>query len=156
MGVIDDLLHREGPTTDDPTDKGGRTSFGISERSNPEAWKDGKVTEEESRAIYDAKYVKGPGFNKVQDKQLREQLIDFGVNSGPAIATRKLQEILKVPVDGILGNETLVMLSRVHAEDINNLLVAARIRMICKLVQNNPLQVKFLAGWCDRALQFLI
>lgn len=156
MTVIDDLLKKEGSPTNDSLDKGGPTAFGISKVSNPEAWKNGPPTEAQARAIYEAKYVNGPGFNKVQDKQLREQLIDYGVNSGPAIAIRKLQEILKVPTDGILGNETLVMLSRVHPEDINNLLVASRVKMIGRLVQNNPLQVKFLSGWLDRALQFLI
>lgn len=104
---------------------------------------------------YRNKYVIGPGFDKIKDQQLQAQLIDFGVNSGPMIAIMKLQEILHVKVDGILGPQTLVIMNSIHAEDINNHLVAARVRMIGHLVSKNPSQVKFLNEWLDRALQFL-
>lgn len=155
MTVIDDILKREGPPSNHPADKGGRTAFGISERNFPDAWKDGKVTEEEARAIYDMKFVKGPGFDKVPDKRLREQLIDYGVNSGPMVAIQKLQDILKVPVDGILGPATLTALASVHPDDANSLLVVARVKMIGQIVSKNPSQVKFLNGWLNRALEFI-
>lgn len=154
--VIGDIIKREGPETNDPVDKGGRTAYGISETSNPEAWKDGKVTEAEARSIYESKYVKGPGFDKITDPQLRNQLIDYGVNSGPAVAIIKLQQILGVEQDGVLGQATLAALKTLHPEDANNCLVAARVRMIGKIVSKNPSQIKFLNGWLDRALQFLV
>lgn len=155
--VIDDVIAREGggKVTNNPIDKGGRTQYGISERSNPEAWADGKVTADEARAIYIRKYVEGPGFDKITDPQLRNQLIDFGVNSGPAVAIQKLQAIVGVTTDGVVGPDTLAALSKLHPDDVCNSLVAARIRMICKIVQKNPSQLQFLLGWCDRALQFL-
>lgn len=153
--VIDNIIKREGGFVHDPADAGGRTQFGISERSNPEAWADGKVTEDEAREIYINKYVKGPGFDKIADKQLQAQLIDLGVNSGPAIAVMRLQEILQVTVDGILGPETLGALVKLHPEDVNTHLVIARVKMIGKIVSKNPSQLKFLSGWLDRALQFL-
>jgi lysozyme family protein len=155
--VIGDIIEREGGSkvTNDPADGGGRTQYGISERSNPEAWADNKVTEEEARAIYVRKYVEGPHFDLVTDPLLRAQLIDFGVNSGPAVAIMKLQEILQVEVDGKLGPETLGALSQVHPDDINNLLAGSRVRMIGRIVQKNPSQLKFLSGWLNRATEFL-
>ena len=154
--IIDDVLKREGPPTNDPTDTGGRTAFGISEKANPAAWADGKVTEAEARAIYERKYVDFPGFRGVEDKHLQAQLIDFGVHSGPAIAIMNLQAILKVTVDGVLGPKTLEALQKaLPFEDVNNHLVAARIRLIGRIVSKNPSQVKFLNGWLDRSLQFL-
>lgn len=105
---------------------------------------------------YEKKFVDGPGFNKIGDKQLRAQLVDFGAASGPAIAINKLQDILKMKPNGVLDSETLVMLSRIHAEDVNNLLVAARVKMIGAIVVKNPAQLKYLGEWLDRALQFLI
>lgn len=155
--IIDDVIAREGGSkvTNNPADGGGRTQYGISERSNPEAWADGKVTAEEARAIYVKKYVEGPGFDKISDTQLRNQLIDFGVNSGPAVAISKLQAIVGVEVDGILGPETLAAISLLHPDDVCNSLVVARVKMICRIVQKNPNQLQFLLGWCDRALQFL-
>src|SRR3990167_7239755 len=79
--AITDVVRREGgeTATNDPNDAGGRTQYGIAERSNPDAWKDGVVTEAEAREIYLKKYVILPKFNLVQDPTLMSQLIDFGV-----------------------------------------------------------------------------
>lgn len=153
--IIDNVLKNEGGYSNDPNDKGGRTNYGISEKANPGAWADGKVTEEEARAIYEAKYVKGPAFDKIKDSKLRAQLVDFGVNSGPHLAIQKLQEIVGVQQDGVLGPETLAAIDKLHSDDVNNCLVALRVKMIGKIVTKNPTQLKFLNGWLDRAVQFL-
>jgi type VI secretion system secreted protein VgrG len=154
--TIDGVIKRDGPATNDPKDLGGRTQLGISENANPDAWKDGVVTAEEAQAIYTQKYVKSPHFDMIQDPHLFLQLVDTGVLSGPEIAIRKLQEILKVTVDGVLGPETLAALALQNPKVVNNQLVIARIRMICRIVQKAPAQIKFLCGWCDRALSFLV
>jgi|SRR3990170_915963 len=154
--IIDHLIAREGGAVNDPVDAGGRTDKGISERSHPEAWSDGKVTYEEARAIYEAKYLIGPGFNRISVPYLREHLVDFGVHSGPVVAIQKLQSILKIPVDGILGTRTLEALSGSPSMVVNNLLVAERIKLIGRIVSKAPAQVRFLNGWLNRALEFLV
>lgn len=153
---ISKVIKREGPETNDPVDKGGRTKYGISEATNPDLWKDGPPTEAQSRERYEQRYVKGPRFDQIKDSRLQAQLIDFGVNSGPMVAIKKLQEILHVPVDGILGPQTLVLANAGQSADTNNKLVAARVKMIGRIVQNNPSQLKFLSGWLNRALEFLV
>lgn len=155
--IITEVIQKEGgaSVSNDPSDKGGRTQYGISEKANPEAWADGKVTEDEARAIYEKKYVYGPGFDKIADQSLRTQLIDFGVNSGPAIAVMSLQKILGVTVDGIIGSETLTALGKIHPDDVNIALAASRIKMIGRIVTKSPSQLKFLNGWLDRALSFI-
>jgi len=153
--VIGDVIRREGPETDDPADAGGRTKYGISEAANPDLWKDGPPTEAQSRARYEQRYIQGPGFDKIQDAQLRTQLIDFGVNSGPMVAIQKLQGILHVDVDGVLGPQTLGALAMMHADDANTALVVARVKMIGKIVTKNPTQLKFLNGWLNRSLEWL-
>lgn len=155
--IITSVEQREGgaKVTDDPLDLGGKTQWGISEKSNPEAWKDGRVTESEARAIYMQKYLVGPGFDKVNDPTLRAQLVDFGVNSGPMVAIQKLQAILDVKIDGILGPKSIQAINAGDARKMGNYLVVARVRMICNLTAKNPSQVKFLVGLVDRAFQFL-
>jgi len=156
--VIDDIIRREGGSkfSNDPIDKGGRTQYGISEKSNPEAWIDGKITEEEARKIFTDKYVTIPGFDKVLDPLLRNQLIDFGVNSGPALAIKKLQEILGVEQDGVLGPKTLKAIKEYKNEaSLSNRLMVSRIEMIGRIVQKHPAQAKFLVGWLKRALEFM-
>lgn len=154
--IITDILVKEGgpKVTNDPLDAGGRTQYGISEASNPLAWLDGKVTEEEARAIYLQKYVIWPRFNLVPPS-LQTQLIDYGVNSGPLIATMKLQTILGMDADGVIGPKTLAALSLADPKWVNNELVKARVEMICRICQKNPSQLKYLLGWARRALSFL-
>ena len=154
--IITDVIKREGPETNDPLDKGGRTAFGISEKSNPAAWADNVVTEEEARALYEKKYVEGPGFKRIHDPYLKTQLIDYGVNSGPQLAIMELQKILKVTVDGSIGPETLGAIDRVDNRHLNNMLVRARVKMFGRIVKKDISQVRFLEGWLDRALQFLL
>ena len=155
--IITDIIAKEGgaTATHDPHDAGGRTQYGISERTHPEAWADGKVTEAEARDIYEAQYVKAPHFDQVSDPALRAQLVDFGVNSGPSVAIGKLQRVLGVAIDGILGVNTLKAITEADIQAVNNLLVAERVRMFARLTQRTPANLKFLVGWVERALSFL-
>lgn len=153
--LITSIILEEGPPSANPLDAGGRTAFGISERANPQAWQHGAPTEEAARAIYMQKYVLGPHFDLLP-LPLQTQMVDYGVNSGPYIATSKLQAILRVPIDGKVGPATLAALAQTDGRIVNNALVAARVRMIGNLVHTKPSQVTFLNGWLDRALQFLV
>lgn len=157
--LIDDIIQREGgaKTTNDPKDKGGRTQYGISEKSFPEAWKDDKVTEQEAREIYLTKFVIGPGFSKIPPSHAKIQsiLVDWGVNSGPVIAIQNLQRLLVVPVDGVFGPGTLAALIAADPQLLAAKLCRSRVQMIARVVQKNPSQLKFLTGWLDRALSFI-
>ena len=159
--IITDIIKREvgdepnGGFTDNPADAGGRTQYGIAERSHPAAWADDKVTEEEARAIYYNKYVKGPGFDAIPDAHLMAQLVDFGVNSGPVTAIQKLQTVLKVDADGILGPETLHALSLRDSTQVSNLLVGERVRMIGRIIHKRRSQAEFINGWLARATEWL-
>lgn len=157
MDLIDEIIKREGgaKATNNPKDKGGRTQYGIAEASNPSAWKDDKVTYEEARSIYDAKYIKGPGFDRIQDERLKAQMVDFGVTSGPALAIQKIQALVKVEVDGILGPKTLAAINAHDPVLLNNKLALERVKMIGRIVQKNPSQATFLNGWLSRAIEFI-
>lgn len=157
--VITEIEQDEGgdKLTNDPADGGGRTQYGIAEKSNPQAWADGKVTETEARDIYKNKYFIGPGFDKIPYTPLQAQLTDYGVTSGPAIAISKLQGVLGILVDGKIGPGTLdAVIHYPNPVKLNNLLVGERIKMIAKIIVRDPSQIKFLSGWINRALEFLV
>lgn len=154
--IITDVIRREGSSTNDPNDRGRRTSFGISERANPAAWADGNVTEEEARAIYEAKYLVGPGWNKLKNEKLRATCVDWSVTSGPQLVIMALQGVVETTPDGILGPLTVVAVNAADARLVNNQMVAAHVKMIGRLVQKRPEQLKFLSGWLARALDFLV
>ena len=154
MDLIDEIIEREGGSkaTNDSKDKVGRTQYGISEKANPEAWIDDQVDYEEARRIYTKKYL--DPFKGLESNSAYKQMVDFGVTSGPRLAISKIQEIVGAEVDGILGPDTLRRVSEFPG-DLNQALVVSRVKMIGRLVQRDPSQIKFLSGWLNRALEFL-
>jgi len=159
MPTNDDIIQREinseGGYSNDPADKGGETQYGISKVSNPTAWTDGPPTEVQAREIYRQKYLQATKLDQIQDYGLRTQLVDWAVTSGPFVAISHLQDILGVHPDGLIGPQTLQALLTVHPEAVSNALVAARVKMIARVVQRDPSQLKYLLGWLSRAVEFL-
>lgn len=161
QSIITDVLQREGGSTvtNDPNDNGGKTQYGISQKTFPAAWTDGVVTEKEARQIYFDKFIKGPGFDQIPDshEQVLRQLVDWSVTSGPYIAIASLQRALNLPhQDGIFGPNTLTSLIKTNPNVINNQLVKQRILMIGRVVHKAPSQVKWIDGWLQRALSFMV
>lgn len=156
--LIDAIMKAEDATGKGVVTTGhdGRTQFGISEAANPEAWADGRVTAQEARVLYETKYLTGPGFDKISNLRLRHLLVDFGVHSGPAVATTKLQEILGVEADGMLGPVTLAAIETAEPRLLVNKLAIARLQMLGRLISRQPRHAQDAAGWINRACQFLI
>ncbi len=163
--LLTDLLRREGGEQNHPADLDGPlpTKFGITAstlawwRKRPVTGADmHTLTAEEARQVYEQLFVRGPGFHLVRDDQLRAQLVDFGVHSGPGVAIRKLQAVLGVEPDGQLGPDTLKKLDEHPGRDIANQLALRRAWMLSDLVAAKPSQVAFLRGWIRRALSFIV
>lgn len=151
--IIDEILKKEGGYVNDPSDRGGRTAFGISEKAHPEAWADGSVTEAEARDIYARRYL--APFAGLESHPAFHQMVDWGVTSGPRLVVTKIQEIVGADMDGVLGPDTLQRVALLDGADLNRRLVVARIKQICRLVVRDPRQLRFLIGWINRALEFL-
>lgn len=160
--LIDDLLRREGGFVDHPSDRGGATKYGVTSRTLGEWRRYGRpatvaevkaLKEEDAKAIYLARYVQP--FNAIAFDELKAQLVDAGVQHGPVTAIRMLQEILGVPVDGILGPRTIAALGVVPWRIVNAGLVAKRIAYYRDIVKADPSQSVFGSGWLNRALEFL-
>lgn len=97
--LIDGVIGREGRYSNDPRDSGGETMFGITigvARScgYTGAMKD--LSRDKACAIYREKYVIRPGFANVIpfSEPIAEELVDTGVNMGPAKAAEFLQMAL--------------------------------------------------------------
>lgn len=153
--IIEGIIEREGPFNNRPEDKGGPTCWGIAKRFHPEAWVNGPPTKDVARAIYRKRYIIDPGFAGVKDIHLQEQLIDFGVNSGPATAIKFLQKIAGVPDDGILGPHTLDVVNALSGTYLNNRLMVERLRMVGRIIAKDKSQAVFANGWIVRFTEFL-
>lgn len=115
---LTELLKHEGGYVNHPSDPGGRTNLGVTQRVY-EAWVGHPVSErimrgltsQHVRALYKAKYwdvVKGDDLPAGVDLCV----FDFAVNAGPKRAIRYLQLMVGAVVDGVIGENTLRQLQQ--------------------------------------------
>lgn len=172
--VINEVLEVEGSKyTNDPADRGGPTRWGITlatltkYRNKPTTAEDVKaLSREEAFQIYRTKYILEPKFNLIEAKSnaIAAELVDTGVNMGPATAAKFLQRTLNalnnnlsypaLSVDGLIGPATANALGKVlelrgkQGEEVviatlNGLQTARYV----ELTEGNPSQKKFFYGW---------
>lgn len=114
-------LGHEGGFVNHPDDPGGRTMYGISERSHPEAFRNGLPSFEDAKAIYKTGYwdrVKG---DRIESQAIANELFDTAVNAGSIRAVRILQSAYNylrpsgeasLEEDGVIGNKTLTAINQ--------------------------------------------
>lgn len=160
--IVDDVLRREGEFVQHPADAGGPTKFGITQATLAD-WRHAPVTAsdvsaltiDEARSILEQRYVRDPRFDQVSDARLQALLVDYGVHSGPTRVVRALQRIVGVPVDGVLGPNTLAAIDRLGADTVTRQLLQARGRALASLIAADPTQRAFAAGWLRRLMEFV-
>lgn len=145
------VIRLEGGETNDPDDPGGRTKFGLSQRTYPRLNFD-TLTEEQAREIYKQDWWDKYGYAHLP-AALAVLLFQLAVNMGPVTAHSLLQRALAdvglpVAADGRLGPVTIKAAREYRAPDVLELLIRAgaieRYRRLGK--------PKFLAGWVRRAM----
>jgi len=120
---VETLIGREGGYVNNPDDRGGETIWGITAAVAREWGYRGSMRDmprETAKAIYRSRYWTAPRFDKVAELNplIAEELLDTGVNMGPAVAVTFLQRALNVlnrkgadyadiAVDGRIGPATL-------------------------------------------------
>lgn len=85
---------------------------------------------------------------------LRIQMLDFAYNSGPALAIRWLQRVLRVPRTGTLDPVTEAAILRSDQWLVHQALIAARLQMIDMSTDGGSIDKKFEEGLENRALTF--
>lgn len=114
---LDLILKHEGGYVNHPEDPGGMTNMGVTKKVYEE-WIGNEVTEEDMQGliredvapIYQKNYWLGVKAHDLPDG-LDLCVFDWGVNSGPGTATKKLQEMVGADADGILGPNSLSSLN---------------------------------------------
>lgn len=111
--ALDIILRHEGGYVNHPSDPGGRTNMGVTQRTW-EAWTGKPANERIMRGLTRADVT--PLYRKnywdaVQGDDLPGPLalcvFDFAVNAGPSRAAKLLQRVLGVAVDGKIGPNTI-------------------------------------------------
>jgi lysozyme family protein len=156
--IISGLLEREGGTyTDDPVDHGGPTRWGITmpvlaefRRCAVTPAQVEVLTREEAAEVYEHLYLIRSGFLHIVDERVRVLCLDWAVNSGITSATKALQRLVSVDVDGVCGPVTIGAVNRMDGRALVKALGRARQAFYCHIVQQSPDQIRFLQGWLAR------
>lgn len=100
------VLKNEGGYVNDPSDPGGETYCGISRRAHPEAWVNGRPTDDQISDIYKTDYWDAMRCDELPSG-LAICVFDFGVNAGNRRAIKALQRVTGATIDGVIGPNTI-------------------------------------------------
>jgi lysozyme family protein len=149
------VLKNEGEWSDHPSDRGGRTKFGITEAT---ARRHGlqveDVTEADAVRIFVEDYWR---FDRIKSDVVATKLFDIAVNCGTVSAVIMLQRALRilgrteVKVDGRLGRFTLTAANATRDWVLLAALTYLQMDKYVGLAEKDPTQQVFLGGWLARA-----
>lgn len=146
--AFDRVIGHEGGFSDHPADPGGRTNWGITQRTAHANGYFGDVrymTREDAREIYRVAF-----WQRVQadryDFGIAFNLFDAAVNHGIGNAVRMLQRATGVADDGFVGPITLAAIKAMGVNDLLLLFNAERLRFYTKLSTFST----FGRGWVNR------
>lgn len=142
LAIVTGILEREGGLVQHPKDPGGLTKYGISQQAYP-LLDIRQLTKADAIAIYLTDYVRRYQLQRLQSPRNAEIVCDWLVNSGP-LAIKPLQRALRVPVDGVMGPQTLAAIDAADPRD----LLRARLDHYLSMVTH-----PFLKGWVHRLYQ---
>lgn len=146
----------EGGYTNEKTDPGGPTNWGITIYDARQYWKAGATADDVrtmpksvAESIYSDHYA-----NPLQYSNLPAgvdySVLDYGINSGISRAAKSLQRIVGVPQDGIIGPATLASVNGADATYIINALWDDRLAYDHSLTK---LWLIYGHGWTNRIIK---
>jgi lysozyme family protein len=161
----------EGGYVNNPNDKGGETYAGIARKFNPKwkGWdfidfkKRTKPGEVKTNAFFpDIDYLVVDFYkslwnrhklSEIKSQDVANIFFDFIVNSGTR-AIKKVQKLLKIKDDGIIGNQTINAINNENPAKLNNEIKKLRKNFYKNIVLRDPSQNVFAQGWKNRINAF--
>lgn len=146
------VLKSEGGYVDHPSDPGGRTNLGVTQKAWEE-WVGHPVTEKEMRALtpekvapmYEMKYWRTSYCEKLP-QGLNLLVFSMAVNSGSGRAVKLLQRCLGLVEDGIIGARTMAKIQECRVADLIDRYSATR----KEFYEGLKLFPVFGKGWLNR------
>lgn len=169
--LVEALIDREGGYVNHPADRGGPTTWGITEvvaRAHGYAGTMPDLPRDEAAAIYRRLYWLRPKFDQVAIRcpRLAAELFDTGANMGPAVAATFLQRALTalnrgskdyadLTPDGHIGPATLAALDaflKARGQQGGETVLLRAIEALqgeryLRLAEKRPANEAFLYGW---------
>lgn len=153
------LLAEEGGFVDHEADRGGRTMYGISERSHPEAWEGGPPSLNDAARIYWSEYWQESGADRIRSWAIAHELFNTAVLQGAGAAVRILQEAVNVfrgpdgqiGEDGRFGPQTRAAVNDFRdPEALAGYMNLIQGTKLLEIILADPSQRVFARGWLRR------
>jgi lysozyme family protein len=160
--AFDYVIAQEGLYSNDPHDRGGVTWYGITNAASSShrcpLHPDGiPITAFSSANARDlAKHIYRSDFwrfDGIRDARIAIKAFDICVNVGLRTGIRILQRAIGVKDDGAFGELSAAALARLPSEEVLERLSERLIDHYIDIVTSNRTQMKFLRGWCRRAVR---
>jgi lysozyme family protein len=165
-GFAGKVLHLEGGYVDHPADKGGPTKYGVIlstwKQYGYDKDKDGDIDAQDIKmlSVDDARYIAKKVFwdffqaDFILNQSVAEFIVDWGYNSGRLLVAKKLQKLIGVAVDGLIGAQSLKQINAMPSQDLFEALKTARRNFVDAIVKERPGQSVFYKGWINRINSF--
>lgn len=153
--ALDIVFLHEGGYVNDPSDSGGETKYGISQRSYPHL-DIRALTREQAAEIYRRDFW-GPAGCPLLPDDVAIKVFDTAVNMGVRQASKLLQLALnahlglRLAVDGVVGPLTIAAAGRAQPAALLREVRAQQALFYAELAIRRPKDRKYLLGWMRRA-----
>ncbi len=163
------ILGHEGGFTDDSTDKGGATKYGISlaflKAENIDVDGDGDIdiddikvlTKEKSEDLYYKIFWIKNSYNQIESEEIAIKLMDTAVNMGASRAHKILKNSLNaimmedIKVNGVLDEETIEIINIIDSSILLAEFRKEQAAFYQYLIDKTPAYIKYKNGWMNRA-----
>ena len=154
QAIVKTLKHEGGDTfTNDATDHGGATKFGISQNAYPDVDIQ-NLTETQAKDIYRRDYWNRIRGDDIHSQRVAENIFDACVNMGVHGGSKLAQTSLSIePADGIIGSQSLKTINAADEELFLAKFALAKLQRYADLCKADNRQKKYLLGWLNRTLE---
>lgn len=152
------ILQWEGGYSNDKDDTGGCTMKGITIKTFQQYFgKDKtcedlkKITDEQWEYIFKLGYWDKMKADEIKNQSVAQLIVQFAWGSGTVAATKKIQKLLGVKVDGVIGQITLFNINKQNPKELFEKLWNMRFDWLFEIAEKGNNR-KFLKGWIKRLL----
>ena len=156
------LIHKwEGEYAHNPNDKGGCTMKGVTIDTFRKYYGEyktcsdlKKITDEQWLHIFEKGYWEPCKANEIENQSIANIIVDWAWMSGTKTTIKKIQKILGIKTDGIVGKQTINAINSSNQEELFKNIYNKREEFYYNICDNNPSQKIFLIGWLNRLKDF--
>lgn len=158
--AIELVVKHEGGYVKDPMDRGGETYKGISRRFFPR-WGGWTIVDidhfddslDELVVEFYKTYFWDPlKLSLVGDDFVASMLMNIAVNQGKKSVAKKIQRILHVNADGVIGPITMGALNATNRDAFVYQFIIETVDLYTHIINKDRGQKKFIVGWLNRAM----